>query len=274
MTLSSLKTSAPTNAASKNKLNAAHHSARALCGLARKRVSVSHLFSGTLLPCIAYQPPNSNIPSSSKCTQKNQNKRESWLIAMTQHGWRMFMKPMNNLYGKLLTKSTVHECGEIATVKLTFSEEPNRYVIRRIHLCEIRATSSGCLFPPTLRIVRGSVSGPDPVDVCTEYFQDVHKNTNSSYYCTVEGNGRYTLRCKGGDVAHKIANAVLEIQHCQGTKRPDQSSASAWYAVIGILGVVVFAIAVYLLCTFKQHIHFYYRVSPEEVTSDTVKYRA
>ncbi|XP_037516402.1 uncharacterized protein LOC119393447 isoform X2 [Rhipicephalus sanguineus] len=181
---------------------------------------------------------------------------------------------MKNLYGKLLTKTAVHECGEIATVKLTFLEEPNRYVLRRIHLCEIRASSSGCFFPPSLRIVKGSVSGPDPVDVCTEYFRDVHKNTNGSYYCTVEENGRYTLRCNGGDVADKIAKVVLEVQHCRGTKHPDKSSASIWYAAIGIVSVAFFAIALLLLCTFKQRIYFYYRVSSDEVPSDTVKYRA
>ncbi|KAL1466802.1 hypothetical protein MTO96_042504 [Rhipicephalus appendiculatus] len=161
---------------------------------------------------------------------------------------------MKNFYGKPLMKSTVRECGERVTVKLTFSEEPNRYVLRRIHLCEIRVASTGCSFPPTLSIVRGSVSGPDPVDVCIEYFRDVDKNTNASCQCTAEGNGRYTLLCAGGNVAYKIDKAALEVQHYQGTEHPDESGASTWYAAIGLMSVAVIAIALFSLCNFEQHI--------------------
>ncbi|XP_075748388.1 uncharacterized protein LOC119171551 isoform X2 [Rhipicephalus microplus] len=181
---------------------------------------------------------------------------------------------MKNLYGKSLTKSAVHVCGEIVTGMLTFSEEPNQYVLQRIHLCDIRARSAGCLFPPLLRVVRESVSGPDPIDVCTEYFRGVQKETNDSYHCTAEGNGRYTLRCTGGIVTDKIVRGGLQVQHCQGSQHPDKSIATALYAVVGIGVAAVLAIPLYLLITFKKRIHCYYRVSPEEVPADTVKYRA
>lgn len=176
---------------------------------------------------------------------------------------------MKSLYGKSLVDSRVIKCGEYTKEILTFSEEPSQHLLRRILLCETRLGDVACHFPPGLRVVAGSISGPLPVNICSHYFQYVHNITNGSYYCTAEERGRYTLRCTGGKVTRTIARGALEIQYCQGA-RPNESGASALTIALGITAGAVFLIALGLLVLGCKKT-YYYRVSPDEEPCDIVK---
>lgn len=183
---------------------------------------------------------------------------------------------MKTLYGNSLTKTAVLKCGTTVTMELTFLEKPHPAVLRRIHLCQIRDGNTGCIFPPTLRIVKGSVSGPVPVDLCARYFRDIHNLTEYSFYCTDEGNGRYTLRCAGGNVTNRTVQGELEVQQCQGTQfvREGGTAASNYRAAIvwTLASIAVFTI-LFMVLFFKKRI-YYYRVLPENMECSTVKLQA
>ncbi|XP_065280079.1 uncharacterized protein [Dermacentor albipictus] len=183
---------------------------------------------------------------------------------------------MKILYGNSLTKIAVLECGTSVTMELTFSEKPNPAVLLRIHLCEIRSGSTGCIFQPKLRIVKGSVSDPVPVDLCATYFRDVHNITGGSFYCTDEGNGRYTLRCAGGNVTNRIVRGELEIQQCQGTQVSQEGAAAAsnykTAIVCSSVFIAVFTV-LFIVLVFRKRI-YYYRVLPEDTECSAVKFQA
>lgn len=123
---------------------------------------------------------------------------------------------MKNLYGLDLIHTKVTDCSNTVMLELTFLNEVCREKLRRIHLCEKRAGTTGCFFPPSLRIIKGSVTGPVPVDLCAEYFKEVHNTSNGLCNCTKEGTRRYVLHCAGGKVPQTISLGFLEIEISHG----------------------------------------------------------
>ncbi|KAK8783075.1 hypothetical protein V5799_015583 [Amblyomma americanum] len=122
---------------------------------------------------------------------------------------------MKNLYGSDLKSTRVIKCGETVTMEVTFSSEPPSPVLRMVRLCEV-SFGTVCLFPPSLRIVKGSVSDPVPVDMCVQYFHNITQLSSGLYYCTKGAGGQFVLRCSGGNVTESIHRGLLELQICHG----------------------------------------------------------
>uniref|UniRef100_A0A023G898 Putative ataq protein n=1 Tax=Amblyomma triste TaxID=251400 RepID=A0A023G898_AMBTT len=144
-------------------------------------------------------------------------------------------KAMKNLYGEDLSASRLIECGEERQVELTFKTEPLSPSLNRIHQCENKEDNS-CLFAPHLRIIDGSVTGPTPVDLCTEFFTKIPAVSANNLKCRKREDGGYSLRCAQGNTKASEMYGALTVELCDDSK-PGNGAASVSAAFL--LGVLI-----------------------------------
>lgn len=143
---------------------------------------------------------------------------------------------MKNLYGKDLLATRLLECGKDREVELTFKVQPLPPTLNRVHQCEIK-DENNCFFAPHLRIIEGSVSGPTPVDLCTEFFLKIPAVQRNGLGCHNDGGGEYSLRCTQKSSKPSEKYGALTVQPCGDD--PNSGSTAASVSPAFLLGVLV-----------------------------------
>lgn len=143
---------------------------------------------------------------------------------------------MKNLYGKELSANRLTECREQRKVELTFKAEPLPPTLNRIHQCENK-DENFCLFAPHLRIIEGSVSGPTPVDLCTEFFTKMPAVSENGLQCHKGEDGQYSLHCAQKSSKPSEQYGALTVQPCSDDSSSGSSAASVSAAFL--LGLLV-----------------------------------
>lgn len=126
-------------------------------------------------------------------------------------------KAMKSLYGSILSSTKIAKCGEILDVEFVFTEEPPPALLNRIQQCENEDSTSGCYFPPGLYIVKGTASGPEPLDLCRAYFSMNAAVSGNIYECHSEGGGAYSFLCSRDGGENFIEHGLLKVQECDGS---------------------------------------------------------
>ncbi|KAH6930972.1 hypothetical protein HPB50_021154 [Hyalomma asiaticum] len=135
----------------------------------------------------------------------------------------MVEQAMQTVYGTSLTGIRILQCSDDYKVELNFASKPPRALLDKIRTCEHPDGNHGCFFPPTLHIVKDSVSEVKEEDLCETYLNNNLQHLKGLYVCKKEDNGRYALQCaeKYKAVA-SFTQGMLDIDICtaQCTRKP------------------------------------------------------
>ncbi|XP_077524593.1 glycoprotein antigen BM86-like isoform X2 [Amblyomma americanum] len=122
---------------------------------------------------------------------------------------------MQVLYGQTLHSVKLQQCSNEYKVRLDFTAPPDKIWLQRIQACENPAGEDGCFFPPSLYVLKDSISEVTEEDLCDPYLREVVRTLGNHHKCEKIGGGEYALKCSESHIAvTSYTQGALHIDLC------------------------------------------------------------